>query len=75
MLFIIRYGFIYCVNNSSSSFETKMTFSKFEGLKLRKPLRGYKLEFSLSSKEEFLAVVSVSNKGFSFGMEERFIVK
>lgn len=52
-----------------------MTFSKFEGLKLRKPLRGYKLEFSLSSKEEFLAVVSVSNKGFSFGMEERFIVK
>lgn len=41
-----------------------------DGLKLRKPYRGNNLEIKLSENQEFLALLSVSNSGYAFGVEE-----
>ncbi|CAD8192249.1 unnamed protein product [Paramecium pentaurelia] len=69
------YGFYYVENLSGKSFESKVKFSQMDGLKLRKPYRGNNLEIKLSENQEFLALLSVSNSGYAFGVEEQYVVK
>ncbi|CAD8127631.1 unnamed protein product [Paramecium sonneborni] len=69
------YGFYYVENKSGKSFESKVRFTKLEGLKLRKPYRGDSLEISLGGQDEFLVLLSICDRGYSFGIEEQYIVK
>ncbi|CAK69420.1 unnamed protein product (macronuclear) [Paramecium tetraurelia] len=69
------YGFYYVENQSNKSFESKVRFSQMKGLKLRKPYRGYSVEINLQQNQEFFALLSVSKSGYSFGIEEQYIVK
>lgn len=46
-----------------------------EGLKLRKPYRGKSLEIKLEKNQEFLSLFSVSYSGYTFGVEEQYVVK
>jgi hypothetical protein len=63
-------GYFYLQNRSSKKFRTTVTFTKMEGLKLRKPHKGNVIEISADPGMEKLATLTVSYKGYSLSYTE-----
>ena len=63
-------GYFYLQNRSNKKFRTTVTFTKMEGLKLRKPHRGNIIEISVEPGHEKLATLTVSYRGYSLSYTE-----
>lgn len=53
------FGYYFIDNQGSKTMNCKLNFTKFEGLKLCKPFKGSSITLSLSSKQQFLAIIKV----------------
>ena len=58
-------GFQYFINNSNKTFKLTSKFSKFDGLKLKKPFRGNQFEIILKPKMDEIVMIKISPSGFN----------
>lgn len=69
------FGYLYIKNDhhEDNKFESIITYTKTMGLKIRKPNKGNQLHPIIFSGEVFVAVFTLSHKGYSYELSEKII--
>ena len=62
------FGYLYIKNDGKKAFSTTATFNQMGGLKLEKPHRGNQINLVVQPGSEEIAIISVSNKGYSLSI-------